>query len=463
MRLSDFILQNIETVLQEWEDFAASLVPAGKAMDAIVLRDHVKKMLEAISADLAKPESVHDEIEKSKGHNNSPESKKTAATTHGKERLALGFSLDAAVAEYRALRASVTRLWHKSLCDLPLSNTTIVDIIRFNEAIDQSINESVTSYSFEKEQQMRVFDTILSSLPDVSFIVTLDGRFSYVNKAMAELFAMPSNELLGKSFIDLGLPNGLDLQSQLSQVISEKKQFRGEMSYTEPTGNWRYYDYVFVPALDNQGLVEAIAGTAHDITERKKLEDNNWEKANYDQLTGLPNRRLFLDRLEQEVMHARRIGAHTALLFIDLDHFKEANDQFGHEAGDQLLRLVTARFRLCIRETDSAARLGGDEFTIILQDLGDTKYVEFVAEKILTELSKPFHIFDHIVHISGSIGIALCPQDATQSEVLMKYADQAMYLAKNAGRNQVKFFSPQLPQVVPPLSRYNGRIAHSPN
>ncbi|MFZ6749610.1 diguanylate cyclase domain-containing protein [Undibacterium sp. Ren11W] len=172
------------------------------------------------------------------------------------------------------------------------------------------------------------------------------------------------------------------------------------------------------------------------------------------------NRRLFLDRLEQEVMHARRIGACTALLFIDLDHFKEANDQFGHEAGDQLLRLVTARFRLCTRETDTVARLGGDEFTIILQDLGDTKYVEFVAEKILTELSKPFHIFDHFIHISGSIGIALCPQDATQSEVLMKYADQAMYLAKNVGRNQVKFFSPQLPEVVPPLSRYTGRITH---
>lgn len=456
MRLSIFILANLEAILQEWEDFAATLVPAGQPLGKVLLRDHLKKMLETISADLATPQSEYDEIEKSEGRSNAETSQESAAATHGQERLALGFSLDATMAEYRSLRASVTRLWQKSLDGQPLSDSIVRDLIRFNEAIDQSINESVTSYSFEKEQQMRVFDTILSSLPDISFTLTLDGRLSYCNKALLTLFAMSVDDLLGKNFVDLELPNGLDLQRQISQVILTKKAIRGEMSYTGSNGKWGHYDYVFVPALDKHGIVEAIAGTAHDITERKKIEDKNWQRANYDQLTGLANRRLFLDRLEQEVIHASRIGTRTALLFIDLDHFKEANDTHGHDAGDQLLRLVTERLSSCIRETDLIARLGGDEFTVVLQDVTNTKLIDMVAQKILAELVHPFQVFDNVIHISASIGIALFPQDATTHQELLKAADQAMYMAKNAGRNQICFFSPLWAQSVIPRQRHDG-------
>lgn len=140
MRLSNFILDNLECILQEWEDFAATLMPDSKR-DKVALRDHAKSMLETMAADLALPQTEHEEKEKSKGHNDSPANRKTAAATHGKERLALGFSLDAAMAEYRALRASVTRLWQKSLSNKSLPDTVIDDLIRFNEAIDQSINQ----------------------------------------------------------------------------------------------------------------------------------------------------------------------------------------------------------------------------------------------------------------------------------------------------------------------------------
>ena len=442
MRLSDFILTNLKAVLQEWQDFAATLVPAGQTMDKTDLLDHAKKMLEAIATDLDKPQTEREETKKSKGHVVSTLGEETAASSHGKERQTFGFSLDAMVAEYRALRASVTRLWQKSLLDQSVPVTMIGDLIRFNEAIDQAISESVASYSLEKDQQTRMFDTILSSSPDLNFTFTMNGKFSYVNKALAELLERPYSHIVGQSFSDLGLSNATDLQIQIQYATQSKQQIRGEMPYTSPSGKQSFYDYIFVPVLDEAGHVEAIAGTARNITERKAMEDLNWRRANYDQLTGLPNRRLFLDRLDRDIKHAVRSGGKIALLFIDLDRFKEANDTFGHHAGDLLLKLVTNRIRSCVRETDTVARLGGDEFTVIVQDLADSKHAQVVALNVLATLTEPFQILDNSVSISASIGIALWPKNAHTPDQLLKNADQAMYVAKNAGRNQFSFFLP---------------------
>ncbi len=441
MRLADFILDNLEAILQEWEDFAATLLPGDQPLDKAALRDHVKLMLETIAADISCAQTEREEKEKSQGHNSAPAYPITAATAHGKERLVFGFSLDAAMAEYRALRASVTRLWRKSLTGKPLPDTAFFDLIRFNEGIDQAINESVTSYSFAKEQQTRVFDTILSTSPDLNFTFNLDGRFAYVNKAVIELFDLAPDKIVGKNFYDLNLPNGRELQGQVDLVIKSKKQFRGEMLYVSPSGRRGFYDYIYVPVLNSKGDVEMVAGIARNITERKATEDLNWQRANYDLLTGLPNRRYFLDRLEQGVKHASRIGAQLGLFFIDLDHFKEANDVLGHVAGDLLLREATARIRACVRETDTVARLGGDEFTVILQDLAGGEHAEMVASIIVSELAMPFHIFNESVQISASIGIALFPQDASNTEQLLKNADRAMYMAKNAGRNRFSVFA----------------------
>ena len=442
MRLSKYITDNLEIILQEWEEFAASLVPAEQKVDKVLLRDHVKQMLQAIAADLAQPQTTREETEKSKGHNDLSPQEESAASTHGTERLALGFSLNAAMAEYRALRASVTRLWQETLFDTPVPIEVVDDLIRFNEAIDQAINESVTSYSFEKDQQTRVFDTILSSSPDLSFTFDLDGKFTYANKAMIELFELPLDQIVGKNHFDLQLANAEELQREIRQVISSKKQFRGEMPYTPSSGKMGFYEYILVPVLNTDGAVEAVAGTTRNVTERKAVEDQNWQKANYDLLTGLPNRRLFRDRLEQDVLESERTGVQTALLFIDLDHFKEANDSLGHDAGDGLLQLAAAGIRSCVRQTDTVARLGGDEFTVILHSPKNAEQVERVAEKILKNLATPFHVANHTAHLSASIGIAFYPEDADTTDGLIKHADQAMYVSKNAGRNRCSFFSP---------------------
>jgi diguanylate cyclase (GGDEF)-like protein/PAS domain S-box-containing protein len=439
MRLATFILKNSETILQEWEEFSATLVPEHQKKDQLLLRDHAKQLLEAIAVDLASPQTAFQQCEKSKGRG-LPFNTESSASQHGTDRLSAGFSLNAAVSEFRALRAAVTRLWEKKHQG-HLPKTAVEDMIRFNEAMDQVLCESIASYTSQKEQTTRLSDTILSSSPDLSFTFDLNYKLIFANKAMTDLLELPLDKIVGKNSIELNLPTPLELQQKIQYVIKTKEQVRGEMSCNAPADQRQLYEYIYVPVLDKNGEVEAVACTARNITARKAAEDENWKKANHDLLTGLPNRRLFRDRLEQSVKHAVRAQLPIALLYIDLDKFKETNDTFGHNVGDQLLQQVADRIRSCARESDTVARIGGDEYTVILQDLANVQHAAVIAEKMINQLANPFHILDHEVQISASIGITLAPQDAVTPEALLKNADQAMYCAKNAGRNRFSFFN----------------------
>jgi diguanylate cyclase (GGDEF)-like protein/PAS domain S-box-containing protein len=187
-----------------------------------------------------------------------------------------------------------------------------------------------------------------------------------------------------------------------------------------------------------------MTGTISDITEKKYSEEQIWRQANFDSLTGLPNRALFRDRLAQEVNKAERSGVPFALLFIDLDRFKEANDLLGHDVGDILLARAAERISASVRASDTVARLGGDEFTVIVGELDEASAVDHVAEKILDTLSKPFCLGEEVIYLSASIGITLYPNDAVEPERLVRNADQAMYVAKHAGRNQYSYFTVSL-------------------
>ena len=185
-----------------------------------------------------------------------------------------------------------------------------------------------------------------------------------------------------------------------------------------------------------------------DITEQKASEELIWNQANFDSLTGLPNRHMFHDRLAQDIKKAHRAGLKTALLFIDLDKFKEVNDTLGHSMGDILLQEAARRISTCVREADTVARLGGDEFTVILTGLEEVGSVDRVAENILQNLAKPFQLDDEIAYVSASIGITLYPDDATETEDMLKNADQAMYVAKNRGRNRFDYFTVSMQQAA---------------
>lgn len=187
-----------------------------------------------------------------------------------------------------------------------------------------------------------------------------------------------------------------------------------------------------------------MIGTHTDITNRKTSEAQVTHLAHYDQLTGLPNRVLFLDRFRQDIKKAQRTGQTVTLMFLDLDKFKEVNDSLGHDMGDMLLKNVAQRLESCVRESDTVARMGGDEFTIILNDMNSQINIERIAQDILDKVTSPFHLADEVIHVSTSIGISNYPKDGSEVELLLKNADQAMYAAKEQGRNRFQYFTPTM-------------------
>ena len=198
------------------------------------------------------------------------------------------------------------------------------------------------------------------------------------------------------------------------------------------------------PMFDEEGRFAGYRGTGTDITEKKRVEDQIRHMAHHDALTELPNRVLLQDRIGQAIAHAQRSRKVAALLFIDLDRFKNVNDSLGHHVGDSLLRAVAGRLVACVRGTDTVARMGGDEFVVVLTDLRRAEDAGHVAKKILAALPQPVDIDGHELRVTPSVGICLYPSDGEDVETLMRNADAAMYHAKETGRNNFQFFTLQM-------------------
>jgi diguanylate cyclase (GGDEF)-like protein/PAS domain S-box-containing protein len=215
-------------------------------------------------------------------------------------------------------------------------------------------------------------------------------------------------------------------------------------------GSWKWIQVRgMVAARDASGAPLRVIGTYLDISARKEAEETIQRQANFDPLTQLPNRRLFLDRLAQEVAKSRRANLPLALLLIDLDEFKEVNDTLGHDVGDILLQDAARRIRSCVRDADTVARLGGDEFTVLLTELPDRMtHIEDIAQKIIARLAEPYQLGNEMAYVSASIGITLFPRDAEDIDTLMKHADQAMYAAKKQGRNRFCYFTASLQEAA---------------
>ena len=195
-------------------------------------------------------------------------------------------------------------------------------------------------------------------------------------------------------------------------------------------------------------VILVIAGVLIHFKTIERSKAQLWKRANFDVLTQLPNRDMFRDRLSQEIKKSDRTGQPLALMLIDLDQFKEVNDTLGHDMGDILLQEAARRILNCVRESDTVARLGGDEFTVVLSQLANASHAENIAQKIIKRLSEPFTLNDEVAHISASLGITLYPVDALDIDSMMRNADQAMYVAKNNGRNRYSHFTASLQETA---------------
>ncbi len=230
--------------------------------------------------------------------------------------------------------------------------------------------------------------------------------------------------------------------------VRKKKCWQGEIRDRHRDGTmhtrWLSINVIFRSSGQIYGYIVQFS----DITEKKRREEKILIQTNFDQLTMLPNRFLFKDRLDQEIRKAHRNTQSLAVIYLDLDHFKDINDALGHAAGDHLLKEAGMRIKACVRDTDTVARLGGDEFAIILPIIEARQAVEKIVRHIIQELNAPFRILSDQTeyHISTSIGIAFFPQDGHDIDSLMKHADQAMYAAKQAGRDRFCYFTPLLQQ-----------------
>ena len=228
-------------------------------------------------------------------------------------------------------------------------------------------------------------------------------------------------------------------------VSGKAPEYRAEFRQRHAEGHWVWIMSVgAVVEWDTDGNPLRMLGTVTDITERKQAEALIWQQAHFDTLTSLPNRRMLYDQLEKILAHRKQRRNRFAVLFIDLDYFKEVNDTLSHAAGDRLLQEAAARLAACVSRKDMVARLGGDEFMVILRSLADPQRTEQIAAAMIASISAPFQIGGETIFLSASIGITRFPEDAQTVNDLIKQADQAMYAAKAAGRNRYSFFTPSL-------------------
>ncbi len=294
-------------------------------------------------------------------------------------------------------------------------------------------------------EQLNFTAQLIEAIPSPLFFKDEQGRYVGCNKAFEAFLGSPRDTIIGRTVFELSPPDLAQRYHAADQALLDNPGVQTYEASVELAGGQRR-DVIFSKAtyLKADGQLGGLVGVITDITQRKQTEALIWMQANYDALTGLPNRRLLNDRLAELVKRTHRSHDCVAVMFIDLDRFKEVNDTLGHEAGDRLLVEAARRIVACLRESDTVARQGGDEFTVLLPGMAERAPIERIAEDIIQSLCQPFQLGNDVAYVSASIGITLCPADATTPADILKNADQAMYHAKEAGRNRFSYFSPSM-------------------
>ncbi len=299
----------------------------------------------------------------------------------------------------------------------------------------------------ELETKLHQAATVYDSTTEGIMITDAQVRIIAVNKAFSKITGYSEDEVIGKTpnYISSGEHN-CEFYQKLWNDLKNKGHWQGELINRHHDGHL-YTEWKIISVVKNaDGRVTNYVATFSDITDLKISQEEMKRMAQHDQLTGLPNRTLLSEELEQAISRARRSQktsqeTRVAIMFLDLDNFKQINDTLGHSFGDKVLKEVAQKFKACIREEDILSRQGGDEFLVILEKLKDAKEAAIVAQKLINSLQQPFLISGHEFYIGVSIGISIFPDDGQEPEVLIKNADTAMYQSKNNRKNQYSYFT----------------------
>ena len=302
------------------------------------------------------------------------------------------------------------------------------------------------------EAEIRKFSKAIDQSPSSVLICDRQWRIEYANRKFSQLTGNSPSEIIGKhpsSLIDPGVDSheARQLWKSIRLQVQRVGVWQGEVNSTRKNGERYWEQLVVTPIKDNNGESTGYLILGEDISIRKRYEQQLLRQANYDILTGLPNRMLALDRLKLALAQARRDESKVGVMFLDLDNFKHINDTLGHDAGDTLLIEAARRISSCLRGTSTVARLGGDEFLVVLPGLNGPDASSQVAERILKTFAPPFMLSGQEVFVTTSIGIATFPDDSDNSGTLLQHADAAMYEAKHKGKSAYARFTPEMSEV----------------
>jgi diguanylate cyclase (GGDEF)-like protein/PAS domain S-box-containing protein len=297
----------------------------------------------------------------------------------------------------------------------------------------------------QAEEKLRLSATVLEHIADGVMVIGLDGRIVAINPAFTQITGYTEMEALGQdSTLTRSSRHDSAFYTEMWNELVETGFWRGEI-WNKRKNGVLYLEWLTISAVrDNSGAITHYVGVFSDITKVKESQDKLDHMAHHDPLTALPNRLLFHDRLQHALLRAGRDHQQLAILFIDLDRFKNVNDTLGHHVGDELLKQVASALAGRLRDGDTLARLGGDEFIVLLENVDGQFGAGFVAEKLMAMFEQPFMVSDYELFVTGSVGISLYPNDAEDLNMLIRNADVAMYQAKARGRNGYQFYAPSM-------------------
>ncbi|PTR05245.1 PAS domain S-box-containing protein/diguanylate cyclase (GGDEF)-like protein [Nitrosospira sp. Nsp5] len=349
--------------------------------------------------------------------------------------------------QLRGQAIQLTQGNYAARCDINTKNE-LAELSNTLNSMASAIERDVTARKLT-EESMRQASMVFENSSEAMMVTNADNIIISVNPAFTSVTGYTPDEVLGKNpgILDSGLHDQFFFQAirtSLEATGHWEGEITGRRKNTEIYSEWRKVNAIY----DEEGSVHRWITLFSDITLKKKSDELIWEQANFDSLTSLPNRYMFHNRLEQEIKKASRAGSSIALILLDLDHFKEVNDTYGHNIGDLLLKEAAWRLSSCVRGIDIVARLGGDEFTVILGGLNNTISINRVVRDILHTMAEPFRLGNEVAYVSASIGVTFYPQDAGDIEALVRNGDQAMYAAKNQGRNCASYFTRTLHEAA---------------